>query len=206
MHVWQGPGSKIRRVWRTLATPSTSASHSTHTLNTLNTCQGAAWANKMAFRNVCKMGQCWFWQKYINFLEERQPAPVKLFLYSVSVVLGPLLIILGVCVKWAIFPPVVHNLVSQLMSSNSEMVNVSAGAQLPDSRTFEHGHLGRLDGADQPAAALHEVHLLQRRERWRDCRQQREAKSGWEGSFCIQRGADLFWRKTIYEKLQHSCH
>ena len=33
------------------------------------------------------------------------------------------------------------------------MLNVSAGAQLLDSRTFEHGHLGRLDGAHQPAAA-----------------------------------------------------
>ena len=30
-----------------------------------------------------------------------------------SVALGPFLIILGVCVKWAIFPPVVDSLVSQ---------------------------------------------------------------------------------------------
>jgi len=43
----------------------------------------------MAFRNVCKI---------------------------VSVVLGPLLIILGVCVKWAIFPPVVDSLVHSYLT------------------------------------------------------------------------------------------
>jgi len=43
----------------------------------------------MAFRNVCKI---------------------------VSVVLGPLLIILGVCVKWAIFPTVVDNLVHSYLT------------------------------------------------------------------------------------------
>jgi len=43
----------------------------------------------MAFRNACKF---------------------------VSVVLGPLLIILGVCVKWAIFPPVVDNLVHSYLT------------------------------------------------------------------------------------------
>ena len=32
-------------------------SHFSHILNTYNTCQGAAWANNMAFRNVCKIGQ-----------------------------------------------------------------------------------------------------------------------------------------------------
>ena len=42
--------------------------------------------------------------------DERQD---RYFPVSVSVALGPFLIILGVCVKWAIFPPVVDSLVSQ---------------------------------------------------------------------------------------------
>ena len=88
-----------------------------------------------------------------------------------SVVLGPLLIILGVCVKWAIFPPVVDNLVSQRTFSNSEILNgllsslSMPGAQLLDFGSYKRRHLEDLARADQPAAHPHEVHLLQRRER-----------------------------------------
>ena len=123
-----GKRRKIWGVWRTPWPPQLSESsrpnislqsHSQHLQHLLGGSLGQEYGVQERLQDwSVKKGINWFnmnlctmflwmsdWQQ-----DERQD---RHFPVSVSVALGPFLIILGVCVKWAIFPPVVDSLVSQ---------------------------------------------------------------------------------------------
>ena len=163
MHVGQRPGSKIPRVRRTLehlisSPPCEAQNRTSLTVSTPSTPvkghpEPTRWRLGMSARSVSVSVKGIILSFFLHLIleqEKKQKHPVKPF-YSVSVVLGPLLIILGVCVKWAIFPTVVDNLVSQPTSSNSEILNgllsplSMPGAQLLDPGTYKRRHLDRLD-------------------------------------------------------------